>query len=150
MSSSHRSLGTRFPSMSVSTVLADHRSIEFSYEELAAATHNFNLSHKIGQGGFASVYFGLINGQVCSPFVSSCDRLTRMDWAYLVVILHEHQASSLSGWDPSPPCNWCGFHSPTSHANVTCQVVLRIIVEVTRSTSHLKSCRSGIQTGSVN
>lgn len=64
--------------MSVSTVLAELRSIEFSYEELAAATHNFNLSHKIGQGGFASVYFGLINGQVCSLLASSCDWLSRM------------------------------------------------------------------------
>jgi hypothetical protein len=44
---------------SASTMLADLKSVEFSYEELAEATNDFNLSYKIGQGGFASgfIYF---------------------------------------------------------------------------------------------
>ena len=40
------------------------RSVEFSYEELSAATNNFSLSRKIGQGGFGSVFYGEIRGQV--------------------------------------------------------------------------------------
>jgi chitin elicitor receptor kinase 1 len=48
----------------VSLMLAERKSVEFSYEELAAATDNFSISHKIGQGGFASVYFGEIHNQV--------------------------------------------------------------------------------------
>ena len=51
-------------SRSASTMLVDLKSVEFSYEELAEATNDFNLSHKIGQGGFASVYYGLIRNQV--------------------------------------------------------------------------------------
>lgn len=48
---------------SASTMLADLKSVEFSYEELAEATNDFNLSYKIGQGGFASVYYGVIRNQ---------------------------------------------------------------------------------------
>lgn len=51
-------------------MLADLKSVEFSYEELAEATNDFNLSYKIGQGGFASVYYGVIRNQV-SSFLSS-------------------------------------------------------------------------------
>lgn len=47
-----------------STMLAELKSVEFSYEELAGATNDFNLSYKIGQGGFASVYYGVIRNQV--------------------------------------------------------------------------------------
>jgi chitin elicitor receptor kinase 1 len=49
-----------------SPMMGDLKSVEFSYEELAAATENFHVAHKIGQGGFASVYYGLIRGQVDS------------------------------------------------------------------------------------
>ena len=42
-------------------------SIEFSYEELYDVTNNFSMEHKIGQGGFGSVYAGLI-GEVSSTF----------------------------------------------------------------------------------
>lgn len=51
---------------SASNFVADLKSVEFSYEELAEATNDFNLSCKIGQGGFASVYYGLIRNQVSS------------------------------------------------------------------------------------
>ncbi|KAG0566925.1 hypothetical protein KC19_7G097400 [Ceratodon purpureus] len=50
-------------SRSASTMLADLKSVEFTYEELAEATNDFNLSYKIGQGGFASVYYGVIRNQ---------------------------------------------------------------------------------------
>lgn len=46
------------------------RSVEFSYEELANATNDFNLSNKIGQGGFGSVFYGELRGEVCSRSLS--------------------------------------------------------------------------------
>ncbi|GAU14464.1 hypothetical protein TSUD_250040, partial [Trifolium subterraneum] len=39
-------------------------STEFSYQELAKATNNFNLDHKIGQGGFGAVYYAELRGEV--------------------------------------------------------------------------------------
>lgn len=57
------------PSRSPSIMLTDLKSVEFSYEELSEATNNFNLSQKIGQGGFASVYYGVIRNQVIIYFI---------------------------------------------------------------------------------
>jgi hypothetical protein len=48
------------------------RSIEFSYEELSDATNNFSMEHKIGQGGFGSVYYAELRGEVSSTF-SQCE-----------------------------------------------------------------------------
>jgi chitin elicitor receptor kinase 1 len=48
------------------------RSIQFSYEELCDATHNFSMEHKIGQGGFGSVYYAELRGEVRSTF-SQCE-----------------------------------------------------------------------------
>lgn len=42
-----------------------YKSVEFSYEELAKATDNFNLANKIGEGGFGSVYYAELRGEVC-------------------------------------------------------------------------------------
>lgn len=39
------------------------RSVEFSYEELAACTDNFSIAKKIGQGGYGSVFYGELRGQ---------------------------------------------------------------------------------------
>ncbi|XP_060193022.1 chitin elicitor receptor kinase 1-like [Lycium barbarum] len=39
------------------------KSVEFSYDELASATDNFSTAYKIGQGGFASVYYGELRGE---------------------------------------------------------------------------------------
>ncbi|RDX61018.1 LysM domain receptor-like kinase 3, partial [Mucuna pruriens] len=39
------------------------KSAEFSYEDLANATNNFNLANKIGQGGFGEVYYAELNGE---------------------------------------------------------------------------------------
>jgi hypothetical protein len=38
--------------------------VEFSYEELANATNGFSVANKIGEGGFAVVFYGEIRGQV--------------------------------------------------------------------------------------
>ena len=43
------------------------KSVEFSYEDLATATDNFSLANKIGQGGFGSVYYAELRGEVCTP-----------------------------------------------------------------------------------
>lgn len=42
------------------------KSVEFSYDELAAASDNFSLANKIGQGGFGSVYYAELRGEVSS------------------------------------------------------------------------------------
>ncbi|KAL5201782.1 hypothetical protein ABZP36_036136 [Zizania latifolia] len=39
------------------------RSIEFSYEEIFNATQGFTMEHKIGQGGFGSVYYAELRGE---------------------------------------------------------------------------------------
>ncbi|MED6169585.1 Chitin elicitor receptor kinase 1 [Stylosanthes scabra] len=39
------------------------KSAKFSYEELANATDNFSLENKIGQGGFAEIYYAELNGE---------------------------------------------------------------------------------------
>ncbi|KAL1348086.1 hypothetical protein AAHE18_07G053900 [Arachis hypogaea] len=39
------------------------KSTEFSYQELANATNNFNLANKIGQGGFGGIYYAELNGE---------------------------------------------------------------------------------------
>lgn len=41
------------------------KSVEFSYEELATATNNFNMANMIGQGGFGAVYYAELRGEVC-------------------------------------------------------------------------------------
>ncbi|KAL4274245.1 hypothetical protein AHAS_AhasUnG0013000 [Arachis hypogaea] len=40
------------------------KSAEFSYEELAHATSNFNLANKIGKGGFGEIYYAELNGKL--------------------------------------------------------------------------------------
>ena len=36
-----------------------------SYDDLAMITDNFNVAREIGRGGYATVYYGERNGQVC-------------------------------------------------------------------------------------
>lgn len=45
------------------------KSVEFSYEELAKATDNFNLAYKIGQGGFGAVFYAELRGEVCGMII---------------------------------------------------------------------------------
>lgn len=48
------------------------KSVEFSYEELAKATDNFSLANKIGEGGFGSVYYAELRGEVCCLISMRC------------------------------------------------------------------------------
>ncbi|KAF7815378.1 lysM domain receptor-like kinase 3 isoform X1 [Senna tora] len=45
------------------TGITVHKSVEFSYEELAQATNNFSMANKIGQGGFGAVYYAELRGE---------------------------------------------------------------------------------------
>uniref|UniRef100_R7W3U4 Putative LRR receptor-like serine/threonine-protein kinase n=1 Tax=Aegilops tauschii TaxID=37682 RepID=R7W3U4_AEGTA len=40
------------------------KSVEFTYQELFNATEGFNITHKIGQGGFGAVYYAELVGEV--------------------------------------------------------------------------------------
>ncbi|KZV34436.1 receptor protein kinase [Dorcoceras hygrometricum] len=40
------------------------KSVEFSYEELASATNDFEIAKKIGEGGFGAVYYAELRGEV--------------------------------------------------------------------------------------
>ena len=42
------------------------KSVEFTYQELFNATEGFNITHKIGQGGFGAVYYAELVGEVSS------------------------------------------------------------------------------------
>lgn len=50
------------------------KSVEFTYDELATATDNFSLANKIGQGGFGSVYYAELRGEV-SNHICNCQLL---------------------------------------------------------------------------
>ena len=52
------------PSPGLTGISVD-KSVEFSYEELAKATNDFNLDNKIGQGGFGAVFYAELRGEVC-------------------------------------------------------------------------------------
>ncbi|KAI9095346.1 hypothetical protein K1719_026380 [Acacia pycnantha] len=45
------------------TGITVNKSVVFSYEELAAATSNFSMANKIGQGGFGAVYYAELRGE---------------------------------------------------------------------------------------
>ncbi|KAI3828054.1 hypothetical protein L1987_02148 [Smallanthus sonchifolius] len=40
------------------------KAVEFSYEEVSKATHDFSPGNKIGQGGFGAVYYAELRGKV--------------------------------------------------------------------------------------
>ncbi|XP_073387977.1 chitin elicitor receptor kinase 1-like isoform X2 [Physcomitrium patens] len=76
-------------------VLADYtvdKSVEFTYEELAKATDNFSVANKIGQGGFASVYYGVIRGQKLAIKMMNL-QATREFMAELQVLTHVHHTN---------------------------------------------------------
>ncbi|KMT06605.1 hypothetical protein BVRB_7g157730 [Beta vulgaris subsp. vulgaris] len=72
-------------------------SVEFSYQELAKATNNFNASCKIGAGGFGEVFFAELRGekaaikkmdmQASREFVAELNVLTRVHHLHLVRLL---------------------------------------------------------------
>ncbi|TYI04367.1 lysM domain receptor-like kinase 3 isoform X2 [Gossypium hirsutum] len=65
------------------------KSVEFSYEELAKATDNFNIDNKIGQGGFGSVYLAELRGEKAA--IKKMDmQASREFLAELKVLTHVH------------------------------------------------------------
>ncbi|MCD7472899.1 hypothetical protein HAX54_014316 [Datura stramonium] len=65
------------------------KSVEFSYEELAKATNNFSLENKIGQGGFGSVFCGMLKGERTA--IKKMDMQASKEFlAELKVLTHVH------------------------------------------------------------
>ncbi|CAL9013709.1 unnamed protein product, partial [Prunus brigantina] len=74
-----------------------HKSVEYSYEELARATDNFSLANKIGQGGFGAVYYAELRGekaaikkmgtQASKEFLAELNVLTRVHHSNLVRLI---------------------------------------------------------------
>lgn len=65
------------------------KSVEFTYEELAKATNNFNISCKIGEGGFGAVYYGELRGQKAA--IKKMDmQASREFLAEIKVLTHVH------------------------------------------------------------
>ncbi|KAB2007198.1 hypothetical protein ES319_D10G011800v1 [Gossypium barbadense] len=65
------------------------KSVEFSCEELAKATDNFNSANKIGQGGFGSVYLAELRGEKAA--IKKMDmQASREFLAELKVLTHVH------------------------------------------------------------
>ncbi|XP_058220367.1 lysM domain receptor-like kinase 3 [Rhododendron vialii] len=73
------------------------KSVEFSYEELAKATNDFNIANKIGQGGFGAVYYAELRGekaaikkmamQASREFLAELKVLTRVHHLNLVRLI---------------------------------------------------------------
>ncbi|XP_019455827.1 PREDICTED: lysM domain receptor-like kinase 3 isoform X2 [Lupinus angustifolius] len=65
------------------------KSVEFSYEELASATNNFSVANKIGQGGFAVVYYAELRGEKAA--IKKMDMQASKEFlAELNVLTHVH------------------------------------------------------------
>ncbi|WCJ20157.1 chitin elicitor receptor kinase 1 [Euphorbia peplus] len=74
------------PGISAFTV---DKSVEFSYQELATATNDFNISNKIGQGGFGTVYYAELRGEKAA--VKKMDMQASKEFlAELKVLTHVH------------------------------------------------------------
>jgi chitin elicitor receptor kinase 1 len=79
----------------VPTALADYtvdKSVEFSYEELANATNGFSVANKIGEGGFAVVFYGEIRGQKLAIKRMNL-QATKEFMAELQVLTHVHHTN---------------------------------------------------------
>ncbi|KAL4305317.1 hypothetical protein AHAS_Ahas16G0066200 [Arachis hypogaea] len=63
-SGEYETLGSTAASASGLPAIMAAKSMEFSYQELAEATNNFNSDNKIGQGRFGAVYFAELRGQL--------------------------------------------------------------------------------------
>eukprot|EP01018_Ginkgo_biloba_P006928 Gb_21145 [translate_table: standard] len=80
---------------SLPSVLSDitvEKSVEFSYQELASATNNFSIDHKIGEGGYGSVYYGVLQGQRVAIKKMNL-QATREFLAELKVLTHVHHTN---------------------------------------------------------
>ncbi|KZV45036.1 chitin elicitor receptor kinase 1-like [Dorcoceras hygrometricum] len=68
------------------------KSVEFSLEELAIATNDFDISCKIGQGGFGSVYYGELRGEKAA--IKKMDMQASKEFlAELNVLTHVHHVN---------------------------------------------------------
>ncbi|KAF9587558.1 hypothetical protein IFM89_004016 [Coptis chinensis] len=71
------------------TGIAMDKSVEFSYEELARATDDFNLANKIGQGGFGTVFYAELRGEKAA--IKKMDMQASKEFlAELKVLTHVH------------------------------------------------------------
>lgn len=48
------------------TNIESEKPVIISLEEIEQATNNFDEARKIGEGGYSSVYFGIIRERVCN------------------------------------------------------------------------------------
>ncbi|XP_073059503.1 lysM domain receptor-like kinase 3 [Primulina eburnea] len=65
------------------------KSVEFSYEELANATNDFDIANKIGEGGFGSVYYAELRGEKAA--IKKMDMQASKEFlAELKVLTHVH------------------------------------------------------------
>ncbi|KAF3443628.1 hypothetical protein FNV43_RR13318 [Rhamnella rubrinervis] len=79
------------------TSITIDKSVEFSYEELAQATNDFNMACKIGEGGFGAVYYAELRGekaaikkmdmQASKEFLAELRVLTRVHHLNLVRLI---------------------------------------------------------------
>ncbi|KAK4486832.1 hypothetical protein RD792_006574 [Penstemon davidsonii] len=68
------------------------KSVEFMYEELASATKGFNISYKIGQGGFGAVYYAELRGEKAA--IKKMDMEASKEFlAELNVLTHVHHVN---------------------------------------------------------
>lgn len=65
------------------------KSVEFSYEELARETNDFDIANKIGEGGFGSVYYAELRGEKAA--IKKMDMQASKEFlAELKVLTHVH------------------------------------------------------------
>ncbi|XP_047334650.1 lysM domain receptor-like kinase 3 [Impatiens glandulifera] len=68
------------------------KSVEFTYEELAAATNDFSIANKIGQGGFGAVYYAELRGEKAAIKKMEM-QATKEFLAELNVLTHVHHSN---------------------------------------------------------
>ncbi|KAI8558262.1 hypothetical protein RHMOL_Rhmol04G0077000 [Rhododendron molle] len=94
------SIGAPGSTSSRGLAISVDKSVEFSYEELAKATNDFSIGHKIGQGGFGAVYYAELRGEV--RLIGYCVE------GSLFLVYEYIENGNLSqhlhgtGWDPLP------------------------------------------------
>ncbi|KAF7087431.1 hypothetical protein CFC21_090618 [Triticum aestivum] len=65
------------------------KSVKFTYQELFNATEGFNITHKIGQGGFGAVYYAELVGEKAA--IKKMDMQATQEFlAELKVLTHVH------------------------------------------------------------
>ncbi|CAI8586554.1 unnamed protein product [Vicia faba] len=138
------------------------KSTEFSYQELAKATNNFSLDHKIGQGGFGAVYYAVLRArktaikkmdvQASTEFLCELQVLTHVHHLNLVrligycvegslFLVYEHIDNGnlgqyLHGLDKAPlPCKY--INRQNLHGKVA-DFGLTKLIEVGNSTLHTR------------